>query len=1417
MKKNFWRCIFFSVSMLAASSSSLSTLHSQLLASENDNSAIYSIPSLDPIEANVDNSMSTAVNRLFNAKQIKMGALTLKVYPDTSDMTKILTIQLSNLDLDLAGLPALDINFYASARILYEGIDETLDVEFESQGSLFVTHRSKSFKFSIPHTLDDLFEMLQALGIFTKSNDNSGDVSLVELLEELKTAATTVEQNNTENNGFIYSLSADDFTMNESEISNISLLLLADSNNIPTGIKTKDMLTISKKDSTSGIGITLDGSFTSINNVSTYSKRGSSSIIDVTDSNKSLLGTITKIFTGGYTSNVNSEGEKLNQVNINISGSLTNQVDASTAYTSSIDGVLQADVTDVFEDENYGTYALSLTHKNDATTFNDIDIYYDKNKTYFSLNELFKGRIDNSKLKDVFSHVSDITSIPSYKEIDEDLNFVFNVATENSLTKLMDGDYSAFYDIFTSYTYSDTSFELVLDPTGLGLDGDSLTLEVNFDQNNKLIKDITLEGLVIGDITLNNLTLSLDDYSDITIPNDAEYSNYSESMTVFDSLSTILDEKKVNADYTLIYTDQSGVTYNADGNISADLSNAQIDTTEEIKTFHTDSGTYHLSFNLPKENNANNSALGQGIEAYYDGNSKNLFFGYQYYQSNDYDLTKDGPHYVFKNSLPFSDITDMYHYIDTKVENDETTESNSSSLTSMFGFIDAISNSSKLESIKNSIKNNLALNSLDGVISTSVDTDNNIVVTIDSSSFLVDTSYASNTTAITLTLGSDGSVIDLSVSGKINGATIHFSLDLDTNVSSYSYFNTTDYPAISHGQELLESFVSLPTDLEEFDIGLSGYVNKDDKNFISISSGTGASVNTTGDLDTASGVLLVRHPDINDSSKMIDFDQKLEFNYQQADGTVIDTKGKSHDKGEFLLEYNDNMHVKMDNQDLFDIMGILEGVDSEDNLLYRYLKFMNSTVESSGSPLMDLIEGKALSASGIFDYPYFNSIAFNDGSITINVDPKLIQSDAGDGSTALITMHYDIDSKHITSADIQAKYITADNTFDINASVTLQPGSSQAYQRTTDTSKSDQSNYITEYTSSNASNFVNVNGFKVLLDCLVDTTENNFMEIEGTLCLSLSIAGDLYVGCYAAIYVEDETAYAYLRFRVSEETSFPGISEDGYRVTEFFIKESEVLVNQTRASTQKKLFQSKKYIREYIAYKTTADNIMANIPYYLLDFVMDLGRIKVLGIGVGTIALNQIYDAVNSEEDSDVVLNNDFSEVLSEFAYSNNTFDIKVDLSKLILEIPVISFEDTEIKIHHKSEDSNGYKPLSSVEIVVTLKLLSILNIGIKQKSGYNTFSFSKLLHITGSQAQSTYMSRYYTYRSNFFATYGNYDDNSTLGMYNISKVTKKGSPTVDQAYDDNHNKVNSSVSNSYTSTSSSTSPFANDWRIYIW
>ena len=1318
MKKNFWRCVFFSVSMLAASSSSLSTLHSQLLASENDNSAIYSIPSLDPIEANVDNSMSTAVNRLFNAKQIKMDALTLKVYPDTSDMTKILTIQLSNLDLDLAGLPALDINFYASARILYEGIDETLDVEFESQGSLFVTHRSKSFKFSIPHTLDDLFEMLQALGIFTKSNDNSGDVSLVELLDELKTAATTVEQNNTENNGYIYSLSADDFTMNESEISNISLLLLADSNNIPTGIKTKDMLTISKKDSTSGIGITLDGSFTSINNVSTYSKRGSSSIIDVTDSNKSLLGTITKIFTGGYTSNVKKKKKKLNQVNINISGSLTNQVNASTAYTSTIDGILQADVTDVFEDENYGTYALSLTHKNDAATFNDIDIYYDKNKTYISLNELFKGRIDNSKLKDVFSNVSDITSIPSYKEIDEDLNFVFNVATENSLTKLMDGDYSAFYDIFTSYTYSDTSFELVLDPTGLGLDGDSLTLEVNFDQDNKLIKDITLEGLVIGDITLNNLTLSLDDYSDITIPNDAEYSNYSESMTVFDSLSTILDEKKANADYTLIYTDQSGVTYNADGNISADLSNAQIDTTEEIKTFHTDSGTYHLSFNLPKENNANNSALGQGIEAYYDANSKNLFFGYQYYQSNDYDLTKDGPHYVFKNSLPFSDITDMYHYIDTKVENDETTDSNSSSLTSMFGFIDAISNSSKLESIKNSIKNNLALNSLDGVISTSVDTDNNIVVTIDPSSFLVDTSYASN---------------------------------------------------------------------------------------------------TTGDLDTASGVLLVRHPDINDSSKMIDFDQKLEFNYQQADGTVIDTKGKSHDKGEFLLEYNDNMHVKMDNQDLFDIMGILEGVDSEDNLLYRYLKFMNSTVESSGSPLMDLIEGKALSASGIFDYPYFNSIAFNDGSITINVDPKLIQSDAGDGSTALITMHYDIDSKHITSADIQAKYITADNTFDINASVTLQPGSSQAYQRTTDTSKSDQSNYITEYTSSNASNFVNVNGFKVLLDCLVDTTENNFMEIEGTLCLSLSIAGDLYVGCYAAIYVEDETAYAYLRFRVSEETSFPGISEDGYRVTEFFIKESEVLVNQTRASTQKKIFQSKKYIREYIAYKTTADNIMANIPYYLLDFVMDLGRIKVLGIGVGTIALNQIYDAVNSEEDSDVVLNNDFSEVLSEFAYSNNTFDIKVDLSKLILEIPVISFEDTEIKIHHKSEDSNGYKPLSSVEIVVTLKLLSILNIGIKQKSGYNTFSFSKLLHITGSQAQSTYMSRYYTYRSNFFATYGNYDDNSTLGMYNISKVTKKGNPTVDQAYDDNHNKVNSSVSNSYTSTSSSTSPFANDWRIYIW
>ncbi|MCR4698791.1 MAG: hypothetical protein K5762_05440, partial [Bacilli bacterium] len=381
MRKNFWRSIFFTVTMLTASSSSLSLLHYQHTANQNDNSAIYTLPDLDPVEANVDNSMSTAYNRLFHAKEIKMDTLTIKLYPDSSDMTKVLEVRLSGLDLDLAGLPALDINFFASARILYEGIDETLDVEFQSKGSLFITHRSKSFRFSIPHTLDDLFKMLQALGIVTKSSNNSGDVSLVEILDKIRQASSTIKQDNTENNGYIYLLNAPDFTMDDSEIKNINFELLADYNNIPTSIKTTDRITIIKKDATSGIAFSLDGSFTSLNNVSTYTKRGSSSVVDVTNSNKSLLGTITKIFTGGYTSNLNEKGEKLNQVNINISGSLTNKVDASTSYISSIDGVLQADVTNVFEDEDYGTYSLSLTHKNDAKTFNDIDVYFDKSKT----------------------------------------------------------------------------------------------------------------------------------------------------------------------------------------------------------------------------------------------------------------------------------------------------------------------------------------------------------------------------------------------------------------------------------------------------------------------------------------------------------------------------------------------------------------------------------------------------------------------------------------------------------------------------------------------------------------------------------------------------------------------------------------------------------------------------------------------------------------------------------------------------------------------------------------------------------------------------------------------------------------------------------------------------------------------------
>ncbi|MDD6241346.1 MAG: hypothetical protein PUA93_07195 [Eubacteriales bacterium] len=1433
--------LLFTAFLLSATSSlSFHPLVNPSAQENNSNTASYDIPDVDIDSSKFLSGMSKAVNALCNAKEILLNNFALNIDLDSADPNDILALAFSTLDIDLGGINALDINVSGSVTLNYQGLKEDLAFRYESNQYVYLTYKNKSFKFKAPNTIGDIFEMLRSLGINLSSSADSS-ISLSSILTQIAKLQTNVKavDNGTGNN---YQLIIPSLTLGSATTSELTINLTADENDVPVALSTASPLTItsgvktsSDSSSTSSTSkttsVSFEGTISALNSVSTYNRADEEAYNDVTAANSSLFGTIEHIFAGSYSGEKDSSTTKKAAVKVGIEAQVSNsETDSSTntttIHSSIIEGSLSADLTDVFVDENAGTYSLSLTQKptkESTSTYNTLSAYYSQETAYIALNSLFKGRIQNSDIKELFQQISRITEKPAFSSLTDDFNIVLKKATSGSnLEKLGEGDYSVLQGILKSYEYSASKFSATMDGSIIGLDSD-ITLTISFVENDgtKDVTSITVTGLKAGSVSLDSLTLTLDTYEAPTAPVDSEYSDYSCATTLFKNVADLFDKKKMTADYSLIFTDSSDYTFNASGAIGADLSTATIDKSEDgtTETLHPDTGTYYLSFHIPEEKDKVSKetyALAQGIECFYNPSDKHLYFGYGYSE----DAKEDK--YVFRNSLTNSNINEIINLIQDKTKEDSSTAS-SSSLLSMSTYLDTILSSEKFTFIKNGLKN-LSFADLDGVVSLATETDN-IVVTLDPSTFLKDSKYVDNSGAITLKVGSDGSLISFSADGKVNGNQIDFSMniqDYNDTVLDASKYNTKDYPEISKANEMIKSLFALPTDLKKFDLSVEGEVSKDsyvdgaektDQPVVKIvntsDTPSGASVDlsqsTIGEsLDTTriksafSGIVNIKNPSLNDSSKYIDGVQKIEFNYQELDDKTKNLEDKEVYDGMFTAEYNDHMHIKAQNSDLYDILKGIKGIN-DSNLLYRYLKFLNDTSQSTGSALMDLMNGKSLGTSKLLASPYIENIDFatdpkesNYGHISVTFNINILTSSV-DSSPIRVDFYYDTSTCHIVKAKISGDVKknttdedkTNDTTYHINATLGLTAGTDNTYKRTptTDETSATTGKNILTYTSDNSDKFVDVNGFKVLEDCLIDTTENNFFEIEGTLQISLSVLKiditDRKVHCYAAIYVKDETAYAYLRFKPYDNS----ISDDGFYGTEFFIQEQKVLVNRITTSKSKsdyKLFSGYKYTYTTTAeyYKTTAENIESNLVYYILDYIMDLKDYKLLGISAGSQALNSIYSSMNSSGDSSASINEDLSQVLTSAVYSsaNSSFTMNLQINKL-LTISGVSFSDTKVVLTHQSADSNGYKPLKSISIDTKITAYSVLSVSVTSSSSVNTFTLTKLSNKTIDEAKAGEMSRFFRFWANYETENGSYDA-STTSMYLISKVESAGSPT---------------------------------------
>ena len=417
---------------------------------------------------------------------------------------------------------------------------------------------------------------------------------------------------------------------------------------------------------------------------------------------------------------------------------------------------------------------------------------------------------------------------------------------------------------------------------------------------------------------------------------------------------------------------------------------------------------------------------------------------------------------------------------------------------------------------------------------------------------------------------------------------------------------------------------------------------------------------------------------------------EIQFTYQ---GT--------HDEGATIAKYTakdgdidegkqNSMFLYMQNQDIYSIYDeVMALKDKESNLLYHYLGsyFDTATKVTTGMPLIDAFKNKDY---GMLLNDFVKKIEFTENTVTLVVDSSLLNENDDSKQDETIIIKFD-ENNQIQSATITGVY----QSYQIEAEI---------YLSTYDASKKP----LLVYDEANKDNYIDVHGFSLLLSFLITTTEHHYFDLSGDLNLpvKLDILGrtwkltgvTTHIECYVRIV--DGDVDVYLSFNNTTDKS---ITDKGFYATEFFITPDLTYTIRTRNAEGTKTAEFR---------KLTADEIISNIAYYLMSYILNLDDMKI-GISVGKIILANVYQAIYTDQASsqEVVMTHNYSSLVKKAVYQttendSGRFDLVLHLKDFIT-IPMLEFsKDVTITINF-----DQFGELKNFSLNAKLKAVSLIDI----------------------------------------------------------------------------------------------------------
>ena len=1320
MKKLALYSLVSFVSLAASSSTVYLAMYIQNAVTNNANDVQSSEEEVIPVVE--ETNFAKTLNKAMKAKDIKIKDC--KVSIESDQISSFVDLSLANLEIDISSLPQVKVK--GDINVCYGDIDESLSLAFNSQDKMaYFTYSSKSFKIKSDSFIDSVFKVCKALNInLPDISSKLKDFDFQEIASMFSSMSLDPVESNTLE-GIGYTLNLPDLKIGESTISGLSIFLESDKEHNLKFVKildngsNKGKISIDNK-----ISLSLSSSL-EMKEESTYKDVDSDSYIDISSSTSSILTSLTDLF-----------GSK--KIDAKIKLDLIDEGE-DRDLSSTVLGSIKADVSKVgLADLTKGEYEVSLNHLKQQELLNRIDAHYKNSTTYVKFNELFKGKIRNSTVEDLFSNLSNITGDIKVKSIENMLNTVVSNVDVNAIKE---GNIDIIKQYIKELSFDERNFKLVVDANFFGFGDYDITLNIKTDENRIIALEIL--NLKYHDFTINfSVNPEFPGQIDFSPVHD-DYKDYKSIVPIFKTIADYIEKKQVSADYSIVYL-SSKKTFSATGKIEADIK----DIGEISKGTLTD-GKYHLSFDTKAKE------CDHKLDLIYQDNS--IYFNY-----ND----------VMRQSIKDTQLNEISEVIGKYSSSEDKTI-----IEKINDYVNELLASPQYDYCMTMLKKG-SLSFLDKFIK--IDASNTdpdlLVVDIDASYILQNTSLENKVSSIKIALSNDDKQIRrLSVTtAESNDESMSFTLDFKDYDSSFvlDELKKKLYIPVDNLSSIIESFYHLPIINEKrFSMLINGEVVDDqNRSLAKISDDSGVAIDVTDkNRPQAYGKMNITHPSLDSllSQGSLNFssyaNQKLRFKYQTlGEDSSLD--------GQFVAEYNDKMHILLNKSSVLEVYDNIRRGDSPTNLLHRYLKVLTDTTTSSSSVLIDAIKSKDMTK--LLDYPYIKKAEVLSDRIDISVDGKLISS-SDEGKEEKISVIFDLEKKCIKEVSIKGSI----NGMVINASISLAD-----FANVVDPT-ADENSPMLQYNDENKGKFVDLNGLGILSKCLIDTTENNFMRLTGAFTLKGKIIGinaaDLKTFFDARISVFDEHAYVHLSFNNNPTIDSQGnvtavktINDKGFYASELFISEKQIEICQTKN-------KSGTITSEVM--KIDDNELLNNIVYYLMTYILNADNELPLGSTIMAQIYKAMYDQSASSDSSSVKLTNDFSTVISpntRYVQDDNPhFHLELDLNKVfddtLSSAMSLSFSNTTVDLYHDVISNDIRNPFTKLNLSTQLSFASMINItaGLNVDLGLD--------NIDAEKAKTKHMVRYLQFTDAFKENYGGFkaftvEDNtfsSDLPLYVINKI----------------------------------------------